>query len=498
MRISSLVHKLLHSSRRKAAYLSLNRARQPHKNAVFGKPPMQLLHTRTASIQPIHIHNTRKLSYYFLHCLSVTLVLAPCTFCYAVEELKKIGNPRWEPRGQVVISVPFSTVFDRSEEANLIKKGVVADALGGNHVLPDGPIPPAGRTSAVMFPGAQHDGPYDDELREAWAAQGFINTDVFTFKEARNPSHLLFGRVLVPSVDAPLDVSPDGTHGPVIPNEIFPITKTRAVSFNGRTPELVGVPRPIGALGTSGPIVDTNGDEHDHTGLNWSHVVVSEEATWVNPNRPESGILGSYIDRRTYLDAEGNGWEITNRYWGRRPTGILGDLDYSGELDLHDYNILQQNVEVGATNLRLDIDGNGAVDDADMTHWADLVAPEATSLTVGETYSQDFNSLGSDGAAASALPTAWTVADQGGFPRRSETNVKFPTRRRVTEPWPVLNAGTTDDRALLIVKPQDNKLAPQIQLLADTSEKPANALQLDFSLEAWDRFRSTQNKRSRF
>ena len=57
-------------------------------------------------------------------------------------------------------------------------------------------------------------------------------------------------------------------------------------------------------------------------------------------------------------------------------------------------------------------------------------AVEVTSLTVGETYSQDFDSLGADGAIGSELPNGWSVSDRFGTPVVQETNAAFPTSYR--------------------------------------------------------------------
>ena len=190
-------------------------------------------------------------------------------------------------------------------------------------------------------------------------------------------------------------------------------------------------------------------------------------------------------------------------------TDIEGDLNYSGALDLHDYNILQQNVEVapaephGEFLRRLDLNGDSLVNADDSSHLVSLFAvPDATALTVGETYSQDFDSLGTEGAIGSVLPNGWSVPDRFGTPLVRETNVAFPTTSRDVRAVDVrhaLNVGVPEgdgmeDRSLAIYKPLNTSEATGIQLLANT-DKQANALKIDFSVEAWDRIRATNGNR---
>ncbi|MCA9213508.1 MAG: hypothetical protein KDB27_10610, partial [Planctomycetales bacterium] len=122
--------------------------------------------------------------------------------------------------------------------------------------------------------------------------------------------------------------------------------------------------------------------------------------------------------------------------------------------------------------------------------------PEFAELLNDETYSQDFNALGTDGnAVKSPLPMGWTVTDEWGFALQRDTDSEFPIR---TLPRPgafpyVTNAGVPgeEDRALSIYMPRDRDSVAlksdvsQLQFLAQSMYE-AKSLQVQFDIEAWD------------
>lgn len=203
-------------------------------------------------------------------------------------------------------------------------------------------------------------------------------------------------------------------------------------------------------------------------------------------------------------------------------TKTPGDYNFDGEINTADFRTLAENFGVGSARSPAawsqgDFDGNGSVGFSDLmllsevisdTETKELVslfeAPQVTSVTVGQTYEQDFNFLSADGAAGSQLPTAWSVTDQHGAVRRIDSNGDFPVSSRIARDaaTPVaLNAGAPEgdkmgDRSLALYKPHGGQEDPAaIQLLADT-EGAAGAVQIEFSVEAWDRARTTDENRA--
>ena len=295
---------------------------------------------------------------------------------------------------------------------------------------------------------------------------------------------------------------------PVIPNNIFPLDAA-VTGFRDGASFWQSKPVQVPSLDGIGEFTDADGVDHDFTGLNFDALVLSH---WQSSGHGHSGpsLVGEHERRFEITDKNGNGWRFTVPYTVvLEETDIEGDLNYSGALDLHDYNILQQNVEVapaephGEFLRRLDLNGDSLVNADDTSHLASLFpAAEVTSLTVGESYSQDFDSLGADGTVGSALPNGWSVPDRFGGPLVKETNAAFPTSSRdiqaVTAPH-ALNVGLPEgegvqDRSLAIYKPRNTTDTSSIQLLADTDTQ-ANALKIDFSVEAWDRIRATNGNR---
>lgn len=418
---------------------------------------------------------------------------------YAGVSLTQIGDPVWEPTDFVMASFDIGQI---SREVP-IRRRFVGDLLGSSYKVPDG------LNTTALFPGESQDGPLDSVLRRTVAAQGGINTDVFLPEDVRNPVYMIKGSTIVPSENAPMGASRDSELGPVMPNDIFPITAATSVRFNGGGVGCLSCDtRSIVALDSIGSFVDTDGQTHDVSDLSWSHIVNFRTTAWNDPNRADSGMLGNYVWTERLRDANGNGWDIVREYDVRTPTDVLGDFNYNGALDLDDYNILKQNVDfapaaqVSGALLRLDLNNDTLVNDNDTSHLAGMFpTPDAVELSVTSPYVQDFDSMGPDGAEGSSLPAAWTVTDEYGTSLRDETNVAFPTASRevraVSQPK-ALNVGETDgdnvgDRSLAIHKPQHGKEAA-VQLLAETAGR-ADALQLGFSVEAWDRIRATTENR---
>ena len=73
-------------------------------------------------------------------------------------------------------------------------------------------------------PGAAHAGPYDHEMADGVAANGYIEGTTFTTEQYSNGSGVYFVFVLLPSTGSPAGSSPDFASGPILANAVFPLT----------------------------------------------------------------------------------------------------------------------------------------------------------------------------------------------------------------------------------------------------------------------------------
>ena len=417
--------------------------------------------------------------------------------------LEKVGDPVFE----VVFDVGRFAV-DGSNLASIVP--ILDDTLGPPLIaqLPNDSVA-SGREwdAGPHIPVDSLDVSLTRFIREQHAAMGVVNTNAhlaedFGFGNARfNTFHIAAAE------NAPMGASPTGELVPVIPNDIFPLKVDLRTIQSGI--ESLPVTWQMQSLSNVGEFTDAHGVDRDFTGLNYDELIFSTW-NWPDPNASAQFLVGPWEQRHEIIDRNGNGWRLSIPFdVVLEATDVEGDLSYSGALDLHDYNILQQNVEVapaephGEFLRRLDLNGDNLVNADDTSHLVSLFPEtEVSSLSVGETYSQDLDSLGADGTVGSALPNGWSVPDRFGGPLVKETNAAFPTSSRdiraVTAPH-ALNVGLPEgegvqDRSLAIYKPRNTTDTSSIQLLADTDTQ-ANALKVDFSVEAWDRIRATNGNR---
>ena len=340
------------------------------------------------------------------------------------------------------------------------------------------------------------------QLRRAVADLGTVNTDAFLIGDWQTSRAMMALYSVVPVDDAPLGRTAEGTMAPIIPSDIFPLTIKNSLQPRFGTSNTI-----LPSLESFETVTDKDGIERDLTGMNYGHIpIVACLCGWGGGHGDEA--TGPFEQQLTITDKDGNGWTIVDNFevyeWSSK---VEGDIDYNGELSLKDYEILRQNVEVAPNTdrfpgrfRRLDLNNDKILDDADTTHLANLFpAPKTTGLTVGETYRQDFNSLSSGGTADSNLPNGWSVTDSTGI-RRETTNLAFPASKTDTlrnddsSPFALSTGQTGEDRALSTYNPRGNRETPAIQLLADSNTK-ASALKIDFSVEAWDRLRTTPGNR---
>lgn len=438
----------------------------------------------------------------FGHLFSVgTFLVLLSSAAHADVELRKIGDPIFNVTGQLVeIPVGNPSGGNHSEVWRQNIDNYFGEIIDGNVRVKD---------NCWYCPTKVQNGPYDQEIQQSFVDAGVLLTDTYLRDDIAYPSTLIMQVMVTPNSQAPNGPSFSNPNGPILPTSIFPLERQADWIANGSSFFDFQRSNVFALDGQSLQHTDEYGNTHDldYTGLNYSHVAFN--LGYHSPSRPwgfhhEMSRVGNHEVVGQVLDVDGNGWELTSRITVvAEPTDIVGDLNYSGALDLGDYNVIRQNLGLGSTHERLDINGDDSVSAADLEHFLSLLTPPtAASLTVGESYSQDFDSLGADGAAGSVLPNGWAVQDRFGGPTAKETNAAFPTSRRdigaVHAPH-ALNVGLPEgegvkDRSLAIYKPRNTTDTSGIQLLADTDTQ-ASALKIDFSVEAWDRIRSTAGNR---
>lgn len=196
-------------------------------------------------------------------------------------ELEKIGSPLWEPVDYHQIA------YDAGMDYVDLDVPLLAILPGPNHAPHD---------DLFIGPGAPHASPYDSEIADGIAANGFKDYQSYTVTET-SPTHVFVGLyMVVPSAGAPTGKTPDSDAGPMIPNTVFPI----AVSDQGYLDDAVltdftwesAVP-PLDA--SLNPPFDVEGHSH--------FPMFSIGTSDAGP--------GKLVQKIKMLDAEGNGWNIT-------------------------------------------------------------------------------------------------------------------------------------------------------------------------------------------
>ena len=425
-------------------------------------------------------------------------------------QLRKIGEPMFDITGH-----SLGHMYRQPNGGSNQQQWVRSNEAFNREVWGDDQHNMISENDCSFCPITPHDGPYDQEYNQVMVNAGMLLTDSYLSDDLNYPSSVFFRVMVTPNSSAPNGSSFDDPNGPILPQSIFPL-QTSSEHFANGSRLRFGGSFDVQSLAEKSPLqyTDEQGTQHtlDYTGLNDSHLWLTFTG-WAQLPAPadffkEFSLPGEHVGIATVLDVDGNGWEITSTMRiVAEDTNIAGDLNYSGAIDLGDYKIMSQNValmptdghEFSAEQLRLDLNGDETVDVEDSAHLLGLFStPDYTSLTVGQTYTQDFNSLGAGGTSGASLPAAWSVTDKHGSSIQSEANVAFPTTSRdiraVSAPH-ALNVGLPEgegvgDRGLAIYKPRNTSATSSIQLLADT-DTDASALKIDFSVEAWDRLLTT-------
>ena len=284
-------------------------------------------------------------------------------------QLEMIGNPAFRPTDFAFGTARLHRDFnDNADEFFQVNDEWITSILGDRHVLAhdSGTEYPG---IGTLFPGSDHDG-FDTEIRRAVAADGGILTDVVTASQFRGRNIYSLNYTLVPFNVASVGNPPGAT--PYLPDEAFPLVSTFKTFQDGIDigPDSDATdPQRFEALKTWGIVTDEDGVVRDYTNRQWDHHIV--RGYWGNTStRPTAAMEGEWERQTEIRDAHGNGWNI-NVSWEvvPRPSQLTGDLSHNSALDIHDLNILIQNVAVDATNLQLDLDEDNAVGLSDVYHW---------------------------------------------------------------------------------------------------------------------------------
>ena len=294
---------------------------------------------------------------------AITIVLVTHAFVTSTRadfEYIKIGDPTFEPTRFAMGPVTLERTATGGDDFRRLAGEWRSAALGEHHVLSEDPL------DKILYPGEPHAGPYDEVVLRAYAAHGQMQTDVITVTETRGRRTMQSAFAFVPTGTSSVGHSPDSA--PIIPEDVFPLQYSQIIMRNGEVDFEDN--KEFLALSEAGVLTDQNGETRDFTESDWSHLVIAS-GVGAAPDYPVSDLIGSFERHETILDASGDhGWEIISRWEVvRRASRLDGDLSHNDELDLHDLNILIQNVAVNATNPKLDLNDDDAVNYEDVHYW---------------------------------------------------------------------------------------------------------------------------------
>ena len=203
----------------------------------------------------------------------------------AVVIVTTVGTPTFVPSDFHLFAAPIGTAATGYAEFTQTQQAILPPP---NHVL--NPILSIG-------PGAPHAGPYDHEMGQGVAANGFVESTTFPTADYSNGTGVFLVFMLVPGSGSPTGSSPDFASGPIIPNAIFPLTIDGNTFTNGIFNDILGqfqVPAIDQVPGFEGL------EGHSHIpfffGDNFDFAA-----------RP---VPGSYEYQISLLDAAGNGYQI--------------------------------------------------------------------------------------------------------------------------------------------------------------------------------------------
>jgi hypothetical protein len=239
--------------------------------------------------------------------------------------LTQIGSPIWRPADIQVFSAPD----DQTTNAFL-----------------RGPNDPPREATTYTTP---HGPPYDSELSTNMAAAGFVSRSVFPREAlAHNPNAIHRALLLLPDPGV-TGSSRDFASGPIIPNSLFPFTRSGEMWRNGSL-----------KANFADLQIDLRPTDLPFEGM-------SHRLTFDFYWNTAADNFGNYEMRSSLRDTQGNGWDIV------APFKIVraGDFDEDGDVDPDD--LPRWTVGFGASSGALhsegDSDFDGDADGTDFLAW---------------------------------------------------------------------------------------------------------------------------------
>jgi hypothetical protein len=202
--------------------------------------------------------------------------------------LTPIGSPTWKPVDFHLFSAPVGTPASGFAE---FLTTVLALLPPPNHEF---------HPALGVGPGAPHPPPYDSELANGVAVQGFREAVRFSTSEFSDGQGVILAWMNVPAPGR-MGSSPDFASGPIIPNALFPIQVSGTTFHNGKQFSAFLVDFAVPKLDSH---LDPpfNVDGHSHFPF-----FVAENADF---GPPGAKLLGSYSYHITMIDQSGNGWRV--------------------------------------------------------------------------------------------------------------------------------------------------------------------------------------------
>ena len=341
--------------------------------------------------------------------VSVSLLIALLSPAITIAEIEftKVGNPTWEPKGGFISAVDFRNdpKLDYGEEG----KTFIVDAFSPSHAHIE--------SLDLIVPVEPHSGPYENEYRDVIATNGGFESDVFLASDLLSSDRIYRGFVIVPTEGSPTGASVGGENSLIIDPDVFPITGRWIAEWQDGTNLIDGCfdcePFVVENLNDMGVVTDNHGNTHDLNGQNWNHMPHAWTMGY-SPNRSASEVAGEYEGVLEYRDAQDNGWDMSFYYTVvPRSTRIDGDLNFDTDVDMGDLDILSQNVAIGSTHRRLDLNDDDVVNLDDAHFWVTNLKNTwiGDANLDGEFNSGDFVQVFSAGKYESDEMARWSEGD---------------------------------------------------------------------------------------
>lgn len=196
-----------------------------------------------------------------------------------------VGSPLFVAADFHLFAAPIGTAGSGYAEFSETQQSILPPP---NHV----PNPTLG-----IGPGAAHAGPYDHEMADGVAANGYVEGTTFTTEQYSNGSGVYFVFTLLPGTGSPDGSSPDFASGPILANAVFPLTISGVTFTNGTLND------PLAEFAVPAMNLVPGFEGLD----GYSHIPFFFADNFDFASRP---ITGGYEYRLSILDESGNGYSI--------------------------------------------------------------------------------------------------------------------------------------------------------------------------------------------